>query len=59
MDTVLEHDLQDGVVSAAHILHLLQSVLVGDNNGSVGDLQRDVGSGVTIYTALITLITNI
>lgn len=59
MDTVLEHDLQDGVVGAAHILHLLQSVLVGDNNGSVGDLQRDVGSGVTIYTALITLITNI
>ena len=55
----MEHDLQDGVVSAAHILHLLQSVLVGDNNGSVGDLQRDVGSGVTIYTALITLITNI
>ena len=59
MDTVPEHDLQDGVVGAAHILHLLQSVLVGDNNGSVGDLQRDVGSGVTIYTALITLITNI
>ena len=34
----MEHDLQDGVVGAAHILHLLQSVLVGDNNGSVGDL---------------------
>ena len=47
------------MVGAAHILHLLQSVLVGDNNRSVGDLQRDVGSGVTIYTALITLITNI
>ena len=38
LDTVLEHDLQDGVVGAAHILHLLQSVLVGDNSGSVGDL---------------------